>query len=124
MYGFLVLLPLTLIGVAVGWFIGSSPQVADYIEYATNVPDQTKRVQEMWANKELLAIFGAQTTAHIVTYAVLCFSLVATVRTISAPLPLDRPAGLRRLQHFLEVVFVALPSAVMLWIIGNDVRGG
>src|SRR5215475_15938756 len=83
MYGFLVLLPLTLIGVAVGWFIGSSPQVADYIEYATDVPDQTKRIQEMWANREYR--LWAQITAHVVAYAVLCFSLVATVRTISAP---------------------------------------
>src|SRR5215467_5023027 len=125
MYGFLVLLPLTLIGVAVGWFIGSSPQVADYIEYATDVPDQTKRVQEMWANRELLANYRlwAKVTMHVMTYAVLCFSLVATVRTISAPLPPDRPAGLRSLQLFLEVVFVALPSAVMLWIIGSDLYG-
>src|SRR5262245_30893909 len=125
MYGFLVLLPLTLIGLGVGWFIVSSPQVADYIEYATDVPDQTKRVQEMWANRELLANYRlwAQITAHVVTYAVLCFSLVATVRTISAPLPPDRPAGQRNLQLFLEVVFVALPSAVMLWIIGSDLYG-
>jgi hypothetical protein len=119
MYGFLVLLPLTLISLGIGWFISSSPQVADYIQYATDIPNQTARVHEVWVNQRL----WAQMAAHVLAYAVLCFALVATVRTISAPLPADRPAGLRRFQLFLELVFVSLPSTVMLWIIGRDLYG-
>jgi hypothetical protein len=119
MYGFLVLLPLTLISLGIGWLIGASPQVKDYIEYAIDFPDQAALLKQIWVDKRL----WAQVAGHVLAYAVLCFVLIATVRTISAPLPPDRPAGLRNFQLLLEVVFVSLPSTVLLWIIGREVFG-
>ena len=118
MYGFLILLPLTLISLAIGWLIASSPQVADYVEYATDITGHTALITDAWANKRLWVQIGS----HLLAYAVVCFVLMATVRTISAPLPADRPAGLQFFQLFLEVVFVALPSTVLLWIAGRALR--
>ena len=119
MYGFLVLLPLTLISLGIGWLIAASPQVKDYIEYATDIPDQAALLKQIWIDKRL----WAQVAGHVLAYAVLCFVLVATVRTISAPLPPDHSVFKRRGQLFLEVLFVSLPSTVMLWIIGRELFG-
>jgi len=117
MYGFLILLPLTLISLVIGWFIGSSPQIADYVEYLTsNIPAQAVRLEDIWANTSLLALIGS----HVLAYFVLCFVAVATVRTISAPLPADRPSLLRYFQLFLELVFVCLPTLVLIWISGKS----
>lgn len=116
MYGFLILLPLTLISLVIGWFIGSSPQIADYVEFLTgNIAAQSIRMEDVWASKELLALVAS----HVVAYFILCFVTVATVRTISAPLPADRPPLLRYFQLFLELVFVCLPPLVLLWISGK-----
>src|SRR6185436_21150913 len=38
-------------------------------------------------------------------------------------LPPDRPSGLRQFQLLLEVIFVTVPSTVLLWIIGQALRG-
>lgn len=116
MYGFLILLPLTLISIVIGWFIGSSLQIADYVEYLTsNISAQSIRIEDIWASKAMLALVAS----HVLAYFILCFVTVATVRTISAPLPADRPPLLRYFQLFLEVVFVCLPTLVLLWISGK-----
>jgi len=119
MYGFLVLLPLTVISLVIGWLIAGSPQIADYVEYVTDLPKQAADLSAIWADKRLLA----QIAAHVLAYAVLCFVVMATVRTISAPLPHDRPAALRRLQLCLEILFVSLPSAVLIWISARALVG-
>jgi hypothetical protein len=115
MYGFLILLPLTLISLLIGWLIAASTQVAEYVAYITDISRQDVLTQQIWADRRIWMQIGS----HVAGYAVLCFTLIATVRTISAPLPADRPAGLRYFQLLLEVVFVAVPSAVLLWINGN-----
>ena len=127
MYGFLILLPLTLVSVLIGYFIASSTQVFDYVVYITELPynaeeraqrikEQITRSSEHW---QLIA-------SHLIAYSILCYAMIAAVRTISAPLPEDRPKGLRLFQIFLEAVFVAVPSLVLLWISGKaylaDVR--
>ena len=117
MYGFLILLPLTLISLVIGWFIGSSSQIADYVEYLTsNVPAQSARLEDIWSNTPLLALIAA----HVLAYFIVCFVAVATVRTISAPLPAERPPLLRYFQLFLEIVFVCLPTLVLMWISGKS----
>src|SRR5215468_10903474 len=113
MYVFLILLPLTLISVSIGFLIASSTQVADYIGYISHRAEpNTLLLSEIWSNQRVLALIGA----HVIAYAVLCFTAVATVRTISAPLPADRARAVRLFQVLLEIVFVALPSSVLLWI--------
>jgi hypothetical protein len=120
MYGFLILLPLTLVSVLIGYFIASSTQVFDYVVYITELPynaeeraqrikEQITRSSEHW---QLIA-------SHLIAYSILCYAMIAAVRTISAPLPEDRPKGLRFFQIFLEAVFVAVPSLVLLWISGK-----
>jgi hypothetical protein len=115
MYGFLILLPLTIISVLIGYFIAGSPQVADYAEYLTDFANQDNSLQALRTN----TFVWAQLASHVLAYVILCFAVIATVRTISAPLPSDRPAALRFFQIFLEVVFVSLPSTVFLWIAGK-----
>jgi hypothetical protein len=115
MYGFLILLPLTLISLVVGALIAVSPQIADYVEYFTDIPVSTDRLNEVLANRQL----WMQAASHVIAYIILCFVLLATVRTVSTPLPSDRPAALRVFQLILEVVFVSLPSTVLLWISGR-----
>jgi hypothetical protein len=117
MYGFLILLPLTLISLLIGSLIASSTQVADYVAYITDLSRQDG-LPQAWADRR----FWMQIGSHVAGYAVLCFTLIATVRTISAPLPSDRPAALRYFQLLLEVVFVAVPSMVLLWINGHALR--
>ena len=113
MYGFLILLPLTLISLLIGSLIASSTQVADYIAYISYIANgKSPRLGEIWSNKRLVMLIGA----HVVAYAIVCFTAVATVRTISAPLPADRARAVRLFQVLLEIVFVALPSSVLLWI--------
>src|SRR5262245_50936343 len=111
MYGFLILLPLTLISLFIGFLIASSPQLADYVVHISDIV----REQSLEATARSAVIIGS----HVVAYAVLCFVLVATVRTVSAPLPSDRPTALKVLQVLLEAVFVAVPSIVLLWINGQ-----
>jgi hypothetical protein len=111
MYGFLILLPLTLISLFIGFLIASSPQLADYVAHITDIV----REQSLEAVARSWMMIGS----YVATYAVLCFVLAATVRTISAPLPPDRPAALRVLQVLLEALFVAVPSMVLLWINGQ-----
>ena len=115
MYGFLILLPLTLISLLIGSLIATSTQVADYVAYITDISRQDVLTQQIWADRRIWMQIGS----HVAGYVVLCFTLIATVRTISAPLPADRPAGLRYFQLLLEVMFVAVPSVVLLWINGH-----
>jgi hypothetical protein len=119
MYGFLILLPLTLISLLIGGLIASSSQVAEYVAYITDIARPDGVSQEFLADKRVWILIGS----HVATYAILCFTLIATVRTISAPLPPDRYAGLRFFQRVVEVVFVAVPSMVLLWINGRVLRG-
>ena len=115
MYGFLILLPLTLISLLIGFLVASSTQVADYIAYISHRADpKPLLLNEIWSNRGLLALIGA----HVLAYAVLCFTAVATVRTVSAPLPADRARAVRFFQVLLETVFVAVPSSALLWIMG------
>ena len=119
MYGFLILLPLTLISLAIGALVASSVQVADYVAYIADIPDRADFIQKIWTNKHFWIKIGS----HLLAYVILCFVLIATVRTISAPLPEDRPAALRFFQLVLEAVFVAVPSTVLLWISSNALSG-
>lgn len=112
MYGFLILLPLTLISLLIGSLIATSPQVADYVAYVTDISGIKVSLQEVWSNKRAQLQIGA----HVLSYVILCFAAMATVRTISAPLPADRPAWLRWFQIALEAIFVAVPSSTLLWI--------
>jgi hypothetical protein len=116
MYGFLILLPLTLISLLIGFLVASSTQVADYIAYISHRADpKPLHLNEIWSNRGVLALIGA----HVLAYAVLCFTAVATVRTVSAPLPADRAGAVRFFQVLLETVFVAVPSSALLWIMGR-----
>ena len=113
MYGFLILLPLTLISLLVGALIASSTQVADYIAYISYITNgKSPRLDEIWSNKRLVVLIGA----HVLAYAIVCFTAVATVRTVSSPLPADRARAVRLFQVLLEIVFVAVPSSVLFWI--------
>ncbi len=114
MYGFLILLPLTLISAVIGWLIAESVQVADYVTYITDVSGIPDVYKEAITNQRVWMRIGA----HFVAYTILCFTLVATVRTISAPLPEDRPGILRSFQLLLELIFVAVPTLVLLKING------
>jgi hypothetical protein len=115
MYGFLILLPLTLISLLIGSLIASSTQVVDYVAYVTALPGQKTLSREILANK----LVWVQIGSHLLAYVIISFAAIATVRTISAPLPSDRPVGLRFFQVLLEIVFVAVPSAVLLWVTGH-----
>ena len=114
MYGFLILLPLTLISAVIGWLIGTSAQVAEYVTYITDISAIPDVYKEALNNQRVWMRAGA----HVVAYFILCFTLVATVRTISAPLPADRPLLLRTFQLILEMIFVAVPTLVLLKING------
>jgi len=116
MYGFLILLPLTLISLLIGFLIAASTQVADCIAYTSYRADpKPLLLNEIWGNQRIVLLIGA----HVIAYAVLCFTAAATVRTVSAPLPADRARAVRFFQVLLEIVFVAIPSTVLLWIIGR-----
>jgi hypothetical protein len=103
MYSFLVLLPLTLITGALGGVLIFSPQVSDYVDFIATLDSNAKTSR--------LAI---QVAAHVAAYALCCFVLVATTRTITAPVPRDKPNVLCRLQMALEAIFVAVPSLIIL----------
>jgi hypothetical protein len=103
MYSFLVLLPLTLITAALGGILIFSPQVRDYVDFIATLDGN--------ADKTRLAI---QIAAHIAAYAICCVVVVATTRTISAPVSRDRPDVLCRTQMALEAIFVAVPSLIIL----------
>src|SRR6516162_5301960 len=73
MYGFLILLPLTLISLLIGFLVASSTQVADYIAYISHPADpKPLLLNEIWSNQRVLALIGA----HVIAYAVLCFTAV------------------------------------------------
>jgi hypothetical protein len=113
MYSFLVLLPLTLITAALGGVLIFSPQVGDYVDFLATLDGN--------ADKSRLAI---QIAAHVAAYAICCFVLVATTRTITAPVPRDKPNVLCRLQMTLEAIFVAVPSLIILALATNStIRG-
>ncbi|KAB2919235.1 MAG: hypothetical protein F9K29_06365 [Hyphomicrobiaceae bacterium] len=112
MSGFLVLLPLALVSFAIGFFVASSPQIADYVAYVTDLSRP--------ANYQSISL---QVAAHVVAYAIMCFILVATVRTVSRPLPPERPAALRLVQLLLEIIFVAVPSGALIWLATVTLRG-
>jgi hypothetical protein len=103
MYSFLVLLPLTLITGALGGVLIFSQQVSDYVDFIATLDSNAKTSR--------LAI---QVAAHVAAYALCCFVLVATTRTITAPVPRDKPNVLCRLQMALEAIFVAVPSLIIL----------
>ena len=54
----------------------------------------------------------------------LCFVLVPTVHRVSIPLPPERRKLLRSFQSLLEVLFVALPSLLLVWLILNAISDG
>jgi hypothetical protein len=103
MYSFLVLVPLTLITAAFGGILIFSPQVREYVDFIATLDGNADRTR--------LAI---QVVAHIAAYAICCVVLVATTRTISAPVSRDRPDVLCRLQMALEAIFVAVPSLIIV----------
>ncbi len=112
MSGFLVLLPLALVSFAIGFFVASSPQIADYVAYISNLSRPADYRSA-----------SSQIAAHLVAYAIMCFILVATVRTVSRPLPPERPAALRHIQLLLEIIFVAVPSGALIWLAAIALRG-
>jgi hypothetical protein len=118
MYGFLILLPMTLISLLISGLIATRPQVDEYVGYIANVARVDALSWQLLADKRVWILIAS----HVATYAILCFALMATVRTISAPLPADRHIGLRFFQRVLEVVFVAVPSVALLWINGRALR--
>lgn len=101
MYSFLVLLPLTLISAALGGILIFSPQVRDYMEYLRSLDGDGTQL-------------SVQLAVHVVAYAIACFALVVTTRTVSAPVSSDRPDVLCRLQKTLEAIFVAVPSVTII----------
>jgi hypothetical protein len=113
-YSFLVLLPLTLISAAFGAIIIFSPQVAEYVAYISTY-------EALHRGGGRLPL---QVAAHIATYAIACFVLVVTARTISAPLSPDRGVVLCRIQAALEAVFVAVPSVVIVALATYSLIGG
>ena len=117
MYGFLVLLPLTLISVVIGFLLLSSPQLSDYVDFITqvNLPEG-KTKWEFYAGSRK---FWELTASHFIAYAAMCFVVTATVRTVSNPLPPERSGPLRSFQLLLEATFVSIPSSVLLWICGR-----
>ena len=117
MLGFLVLLPITMISIVIGLLVLTSPQLSDYVDFLTqlDIPDdktQWHYFQSDWRYWALMA-------SHFVAYFALCFAAIATVRTVSVPLSDEKPSWLRAVQVFLEVVFVTIPSSVLLWISGR-----
>lgn len=117
MLSFLVLLPMTMISIVIGLLVLTSPQLSDYVDFLTqlDIPadkTQWQYFQSDWRYWTLMA-------SHFVAYFALCFAAIATVRTVSIPLAEERPAWLRAVQVFLEVVFVTIPSSVLLFISGR-----
>ena len=104
MYSFLVLLPLTLISAAVGALIIFSPQVAEYVTYISTLDQQQREGGRL----------PLQIAAHILAYAIVCFVLVATARTVSTPVSRERAAVLCRIQVVMEAIFVAVPSVILV----------
>src|SRR5262245_25121316 len=117
MYGFLVLLPLTIVSVLIGAFILLSPQLADYVVFITEVNAPAGKT--IWQYLLDRIPYWTRIVSHLVAYCIMCFVLIATVRTVSNPLPTDRPVALRFFQLALEVIFVTVPTLVLLWISGR-----
>ncbi len=102
MYSFLVLLPLTLISAAFGALIIFTQQIDEYVNFVSTLElDRGGR-------------FPLQIAVHMLAYAITCFVLVATARTISTPVSPERSLILCRFQVVLEAIFVAIPSVVLV----------
>lgn len=117
MLGFLILLPMTMISLVIGLLVLTSPQLSDYVDFLTqlDIPDNKTQWQHFQSDWRYWALMAS----HFVAYIALCFAAIATVRTVSVPLSEERPSWLRAFQAFLEVVFVTIPSSVLLWISGR-----
>jgi hypothetical protein len=118
MYGFLILLPLTLFSIVVGLLLLTSPQLSDYVDFITQI--NLKQGQTKWDYLLEDQRRWALTGAHFVAYLALCFAAVATVRTVSAPIPPEKSSALRAFQSLLEATFVSIPSTVLLWICARE----
>jgi hypothetical protein len=103
MYSFLILLPLTLITATIGVLLIFSPQAADYVDYIASLEGQPD-----------VGSLALQIPLHIASYAIVCFVLVATTHTISAPVSDHRSVILKRLRLALEAIFVAVPSVIIV----------
>lgn len=115
MYGFTLLLPLTVACAVIGYYISQSPQLTDYLANSTYsvLSEMDKGVGPLVR----IVVF------NLLAYLTLCFSLVAVVRTISTPLPTTLKLHLRALQWLLELVFVAIPSVTLLLLISPILQG-
>ena len=114
MPAFLILLPLTLTSLLIGVLIALSPQAREYVQFIADVSGTSAATPRL----------ALQIAMHVVAYAMLCFVLVATVHTVSTPLPPERRKLLRSFQSLLEVLFVALPSLLLVWLILNAISDG
>jgi hypothetical protein len=94
---------LTLISAAIGTLIIFSPQIGEYATYISTV--------DLERGGGRLPL---QVAVHILTYAITCFVLVATARTISTPVSRERSVVLCRIQVVLEAIFVAVPSVILV----------
>ena len=82
MYGFLVLLPLTIISVLIGAFILLSPQLADYVVFITEVNAPAgKTVWQYFLDR---IPYWTRIASHLVAYCIMCFVLIATVHNVDA----------------------------------------
>jgi hypothetical protein len=113
MSSFLVLLPLTLFSVVIALLVVTSPQIGDYVTFIAGLPG-------LGQNRRL----ALQIVSHVVAYAIMCFTAVATVRTVSVRLAPERRAILRYFQIVLEMVYVGLPSAVLIWLAVQTLNRG
>lgn len=114
MPAFLILLPLALTSLLIGTLIASSPQAREYVQFLADASIDPQSGPRL----------ALQVVVHLIAYVVLCFVLIATVHTVSEPLSLERHKLLRRFQFLLEVIFVALPSALLVWLILNAITDG
>jgi hypothetical protein len=105
MFSFLILLPLTLISIAIGLLLVNTHQVADYVLYLSIFASKQDQSQLRW-----------EIAAHAASYAAMCFVLAVTARTVSAPLSPDRAVTSKYFQLFLQGLFVAVPSLVLIYL--------
>lgn len=103
MYSFLVLLPLTLISAAFGALIIFTEQIDEYVKFVSTL--------ELDREGGRLPL---QIALHLLAYAITCFVLVATARTVSTPVSHERSLILCRIQVVMEAIFVAVPSLVLV----------
>jgi hypothetical protein len=94
---------LTLISAAVGALIIFTEQMDEYVRYVSTL--------DLDGSGGRMPL---QIAVHMLAYAITCFVLVATARTISTPVSPERSPFLCRLQVVLEAIFVAVPSVVLV----------